>query len=157
MQISLSKPQNMFQNGHFPIFNLFGGHFCYHSTEYQIFRLLISNIYSNVTTNGKAQYDIRKFSKNVRKSFARCKYDEGNFDLLRTKFSETSRDAISQFCRKLNKSHTLLTECIPNKTVCIRPSDPPWFTTAIRRQIRDHKRAYRKAKSLGTPHTWNTF
>ena len=110
-------------------------------------------------------YGICKFSKNVRKYFTRCiwKYDEGNYDLLRTKFSETNWDAISDidvniFAKNLtNYIITLSTECIPNKTIRIRPSDPPWITTAIRKQIRKRKRAYRKAKSSNTPHTWNKF
>ena len=110
-------------------------------------------------------YDICKFSKNVRKSFTHCiwKYDEGNYDLSRTKFSETNWDAISDTDVNIfaaNLTHriiTLSTECIPNKTVHIRLSDSPWITAAIRRQIRKCKREYRKAKSLYTPHTWNTL
>ena len=77
-------------------------------------------------------YGICKFSKNVRKSFTHCiwKYDEGNYDLLRTKISETNWDAISDtdvniFAKNLtNYIITLSTECIPNKTIRIRPSDP---------------------------------
>ena len=104
-------------------------------------------------------YEICNFSKNIRKTFNHCiwKYDEGNYDLLRTKFSETNWDAISDtdvniFAENLtNHIITLSTECIPNKT------DHPWITTAIRKQIRKCKIAYRKAKSLNTPHTWNKF
>ena len=83
-------------------------------------------------------YGICKFSKNVRKSFTRCiwKYDEGNDDLLRT-FSETNWDAVSNtdvnvFAENLtNLIITLSTECVPNKTVRIRPSDPPWITALL--------------------------
>ena len=48
-------------------------------------------------------------------------------------------------------------ECIPNKTVTIRPSDPSWITTAIRKLIRKRKRAYQKAKQTDTPRLWNKF
>ena len=41
---------------------------------------------------------------------------------------------------------SLIDSCIPNKVVTIRPSDLPLITTAIKRQIRKRKRAYRKAK-----------
>ena len=42
-------------------------------------------------------YGICKFSKNARKFVTRCiwKYEEGNYDLLRTKFSETNWAVIS--------------------------------------------------------------
>ena len=53
--------------------------------------------------------------------------------------------------------NSLTAECIPNKTVRIRPSDPPWITTAIRRHIRKRKRAYHKAKQIDTPRLWNKF
>ena len=47
--------------------------------------------------------------------------------------------------------------CIPNKTVTIRPSDPPWITSTIKRYIRKRKRAYRKAKHTKLPSHWNKF
>ena len=53
--------------------------------------------------------------------------------------------------------NTLTAECIPNKTVRIRPFDPPWITTAIRKLIRKRKRAYHKAKQIDTPRLWNKF
>ena len=40
-------------------------------------------------------------------------------------------------------------ECIPNRHITIRPSEPPWITTEIKRTIRKRKKAYRKAKSTG--------
>ena len=151
-------------------------HFTEHSSS--LIDLVFTSDNSNILYSGVAEpflhqdiryhcpiYGICKFSKNVRKSFTRCiwKYDEGNYDLLRTKLSETNWDAISDtdvniFAKNLtNYMITLSTECIPNKTIRIRPSDPPWITTAIRRQIRKRKRAYRKAKSSNTPHAWNKF
>ena len=53
--------------------------------------------------------------------------------------------------------NSLTTECIPNKTVRIRPSDPPWITAAIRTLILKRKRAYHKAKQINTPRLWNNF
>ena len=151
-------------------------HFTEHSSSLK--DVVFTSYRSNILYSGETEpflhqdtryhcpiYGICKFSKNVRKSFTHCirKYDQGNYDLLRTKFSETNWDAISDTDVNIlaenltNHIITLSTECIQNKTICIRPSDPPWITTAIRRQIRKRKRAYRKAKPLNTPHTWNTF
>ena len=53
--------------------------------------------------------------------------------------------------------NSLTAECIPNKTVRIRPSDPPWITTAVRKLIRKRKRAYKRAKQLNTMILWNKF
>ena len=53
--------------------------------------------------------------------------------------------------------NSLTADCITNKTVRIRPSDPPWITTAIRKLIRKRKRAYHKAKQIDTPRLWNKF
>ena len=46
---------------------------------------------------------------------------------------------------------------IPNKTITVRPSDPPWVSGHIRRLIRRRKRAHRKAKRLDTPESWRKF
>ena len=48
-------------------------------------------------------------------------------------------------------------ECIPNRQITIRPSDPPWLTTEIKLNIRKRKRAYRKAKSTGFEIDWKKF
>ena len=48
-------------------------------------------------------------------------------------------------------------ECIPNRQITIRPSEPPWITTEIKRKIRKRKRAYRKAKSTGLEIDWQKF
>ena len=52
---------------------------------------------------------------------------------------------------------SLAETCIPNKTVTIRPTDPPWITSHIKRLIRTRKRAYRKAKRTQDPSDWNKF
>ena len=41
--------------------------------------------------------------------------------------------------------------------VTIRPSDPPWMSTSIKRYIRKRKRAYRWAKQTNLMNNWNTF
>ena len=48
-------------------------------------------------------------------------------------------------------------ECIPNRVIRIRLSDPSWLRTHIKRFIRKHTRAYRKAKLTNLPTNWNKF
>ena len=48
-------------------------------------------------------------------------------------------------------------ECIPNRLTRIRPGEPYWISSDIKRLIRKHKRAYRKAKRSGLQHHWNRF
>lgn len=110
-------------------------------------------------------YGILKFFKHARKSFIRriWSYDRGNYDLLRTKAANTDWDALSDrdiniYVKNITDHINLLTtECVPNKNVRIRPSDPPWITTAIKKQIRKRKRAYKKAKRINTTRLWNKF
>ena len=56
-----------------------------------------------------------------------------------------------------NKIIEFTNTCIPNKTVRIRPYEPPWMNSTIRRKIRIRKRAYRKAKQTNTEYHWNKF
>lgn len=110
-------------------------------------------------------YGIFKFSKPKLKSFTRhiWKYDQGDYDLLRTKATSTDwgslyNNDISVHAENIT-SHiiSIAKECVPNKTIRIRPSDPPWITTYIKRYIRKRKTAYRKAKRTNSPVNWIKF
>ena len=59
--------------------------------------------------------------------------------------------------RLIDKILEISKDCIPNKIVTIRPSDPPWMSTSIKRYIRKRKRAYRRAKQTNLMNDWNTF
>ena len=48
-------------------------------------------------------------------------------------------------------------QCIPNKTIRVRTSDPPWITSALKKHIRIRKWFYRKAKQTSDPELWNKF
>ena len=48
-------------------------------------------------------------------------------------------------------------QCIPNRIIKIKPSDPPWITTAIKRLIRKRKRLFRKAKTTDDLVIWRKF
>ena len=44
-----------------------------------------------------------------------------------------------------------------NKSITVKPSDPPWITSGLKRQIRKRRRAYRKAKATNQSHHWAKF
>ena len=48
-------------------------------------------------------------------------------------------------------------DSIPNKTVTIRPNDPPWITSHIRLLIRKRKLTYRKFKKSKQNHHWTKY
>ena len=67
-------------------------------------------------------------------------------------------DDISLYASNLNSTILSLTkECIPNKSIRVRTSDPPWITTLLKRQIRKRKRLYRKAKQTNLERHWIKF
>ena len=88
------------------------------------------------------------------------KYDDGNYEMLRQKASATNwndfqNNDINTYCENLTEHLQSITEmCIPNKVITIRPSDPPWITTFIKRHIRKRKRAYKRAKQTNLPIHW---
>ena len=110
-------------------------------------------------------FGVFNFSKPKRKSFKRhiWRYHQGDYNLLRQRAATTDWTAlqdpdINVYAKNILNELVSITEtCIPNKTVTIRPSDPPWITSTIKRYIRKRKRAYRKAKRTKLPSHWNKF
>ena len=110
-------------------------------------------------------YGIFRFAKPKLKSFTRqiWNYDQGDFNLLRTKATNTDWESlrdndINVYANNFtNHILYIAKECIPNRVIRVRPSDPPWLTTYIKRFIRKRKRAYRKAKLTNLPTNWNKF
>ena len=110
-------------------------------------------------------YGILRFVKPKRKSYVRriWIYEQGDYNLLRNKASSTDWDGlrntdINIYAKNITeKIIALSNDCIPNRNVRIRPADPPWITTAIKRHIRIRKRAYRKAKHTNIPANWERF
>ena len=90
-------------------------------------------------------------------------YNNGNFCLLRGKASSIDwhaleNDDISLYASNLNSTILFLTkECIPNKSIRVRTSDPPWITTLLKKLIRKRKRLYRKAKRTHLERHWIKF
>ena len=54
---------------------------------------------------------------------------------------------------------SLSRECIPNKNIKVRPYEPPWLTTSLKRKIRQRKQAYtrKKAKRTRLENHWSKF
>ena len=110
-------------------------------------------------------FGIFNFRKPKCLSFKRriWKYDDGNYEMLRQKASATNwndfqNNDINIYCENLIEHLQSITEmCIPNKVITIRPSDPPWITTSIKRHIRKRNRAYKRAKKTNLPIHWTKF
>ena len=90
-------------------------------------------------------------------------YNNENFGLLREKASSIDwhaleNDDTSLYASNLNSTILSLTkECIPNKSIRVRTSDPPWITTLLKKQIRKRKRLYRKANQTNLERHWIKF
>ena len=110
-------------------------------------------------------FGILKFSKPKSKSFSRhiWDYNNGDYNLLREKASQMDweslkDDNIDNYVENLkNAIISITTECVPNRNIKVKPSDPPWLTSALKRHIRKRKRAYKKALRSNLDRHWNKF
>ena len=110
-------------------------------------------------------YGVFTYSKATRKSFTRriWSFVRGDNDQLRTKVAGTDWDSLSDPDFNIHTSNitnhlnSLTPECVPNKSIRIRLSDPPWITTAICKLIRKSKHAYQNARQTDTPRLWAKF
>ena len=110
-------------------------------------------------------YGIFKFSKPKVKTFTRhiWTYERGDYDFMRAKASSFNwgslqNDDINMYASNLNETITsIASQCIPNKLVRIRPLDPPWLSSTLKRQIRKRKRAYKRAKVTNLESHWISF
>lgn len=106
-----------------------------------------------------------KYNRNQALSFKRqiWKYQEGDYELLKHMISNTDwetfrNDDIDTYAVNVTDHILNLTkECIPNKTVKIRQSDPPWMHNNLRKLMRQRKRAYDKAKKTNSQQQWQKY
>ena len=90
-------------------------------------------------------------------------YDRGDYNLLRNKASEINwaalqNDDVDVHAKNLhNEIITIARECIPNKEIKVKASDPPWINPIIKRHIRRRKRAYKRAKKFDSDNEWRKF
>lgn len=111
-------------------------------------------------------FAIFKFAKPKSATYKRTiwKYEDGDYDKLRTLLSETDWTCLSDDitindkCDYLtSKIKNAASESIPNKTALIRPSDQTWVNGHIRKLIRKRKRLYRRAKRTNNDTCWANF
>ena len=110
-------------------------------------------------------YGIFKFAKPKQKSYTRhiWKYEQGDYVTL--KHLANTFDWTSLKHEDINIYSTNITEkileisklCIPNKIIRIRPSEPTWMNSSIKKLIRKRKRTFRKAKRSQSPAHWAKF
>ena len=89
-------------------------------------------------------------------------YENGNYDDYRHQLEQciwpendqTVEQQVECITNNILQSADL---SIPNKTVTIRPLDPPWFHNEIRLQIRARNRIHKKAKRTNNPNDWANF
>ena len=106
-----------------------------------------------------------KFWKPKRRSFTRkiWKYSHGDYDKLRsdirqTDFSTLKHENINTYSQNIsNYLLQLSNSCIPNYNITVRPSEPPWLSTELKRSIRARKRAYKRAKTSQSAYHWAKF
>ena len=140
--------------------------------------IILVNNKNHVTTSGVGDpfldqniryhcpvFGVFKFTKPKVQCYKRhiWQYDRDDYDHMRALASTTNwhslqDDDVDIYALNLtNKILHIAKECIPNRVVTIRPSDPPWITTTIKRYIRKRKRIFRKAKQTDSPHFWSKF
>ena len=74
-----------------------------------------------------------------------------NWDSFKDADIDTYARNVTNHIKEISK------QCIPNKTIRVRPLEPPWITSSIKKQIRKRKRLYRRAKTTNNPDIWNKF
>ena len=110
-------------------------------------------------------YGIFKFSKPKVSSFTRriWYFDRCDFNVLRNKVNAVDWNSLqdNNIDTYANNIHStvmsLATECIPNKHVRVRPVEPAWINSKIKRYIRKRKRAYKRAKRTNVANDWIKF
>ena len=99
-------------------------------------------------------------------SFKRTIY---NYDKINTeKFNELmikedwnsilKDNSIDDSCNKFTETLThIIKECVPNKTITTRSTDPPWFKNDLKTMINKRNKLYKKAKRTNERNDWNNF
>jgi hypothetical protein len=111
-------------------------------------------------------YVILSFKKNHKPTFRRTiwKYEDGNYDMFRQELASVNWDSLLSN-QNIDSATSIITDiilaaaskAIPNKLVAIRPQDPPWMHSQIRKMIRKRKRLHKLAKKSNNPSHWENF
>ena len=110
-------------------------------------------------------FGILNFTKPKFKSYTRhtWSYDRGDYNLLREKAADTNWNILSDPDINIHTKNitdhiiSISKACIPNRLTRIKPDEPLWMNTNIKRYIRKRKRAYKQAKRTNIPSHWRKF
>lgn len=121
----------------------------------------------NTLSDHKATYIFLKTGIIKSKCYIRKVWDYKNADITRlnTIIENTDWDSIISNAFSTEKATELFTdkylelvrECIPEKSVTIRPKDKPWFDSDLRITLRKKNRLRHKALKSNSPLDWNKF
>ena len=92
-------------------------------------------------------------------------YKKANIQGFQAALSEMNCDEIFADNNDIDKAADLWTEavlniakqCIPNKTITVRPRDTPWYTTSLRLLKRKMMRAFYKFRKFNKLRDWNLY
>ena len=88
---------------------------------------------------------------------------QSDFNVLRNKVNAVDWNSLldNNIDTYANDIHSIVmslaTECIPNKHVKVRPTEPAWINLKIKRYIRKRKRAYKREKRTNLANDWIKF
>ena len=110
-------------------------------------------------------FGVFRFQKPRHRIFQRLiwSYNLADYSKLRDKLSSINWSSVmSNDIHKHAKNVTdniivHAKECIPNKVIMVRPNDPPWINSEIKRNIRRRKRHYKRAKISNSDVDWLKF
>ena len=151
-----------------------------HFTEYSsslIDLILVSNLQS-VELSGVGEpflsqdiryhcpvFSIFRLKKAVQNTFKRdiWTYDQGDYESLRKRISEFDwnsihNDDVNIYAKTFSDKLLEMTkECVPNRTVTVRPHDLPWMNGNIRKLMRKRNRLYKKYKTNKTGERFEAY
>ena len=110
-------------------------------------------------------YYVLNFIKPASPSFKRKVYlfDKGDYesfsnDLISTNWETLKNNNIDIYAENVTEKITSLTDKhIPNMTINICKTDPPWLTTNIKKLLRKKKRLYDKQRKSNNPTHWDAY
>ena len=107
-----------------------------------------------------------KFRKPIQTPFKRhiWLYDKGGYNKYKRLLSENDWSFISaanNVDEIADKVSSIINEAakqsIPFKEITVRPNEPPWINSNIKRRIRQRKRLFKRAKKSNNEHIWTQY
>ena len=120
---------------------------------------------AHAITDHSATYISIPFPYELQKCYERTiwLYNRTNFESFNQKIENYDWNilhvgSVDDCCETFTRTFIeLIKECIPHKTVCVRPDDQPWYDSAIRRVSRKRDRMKSTAKKTGKINDWSKY